>query len=88
MMTVTFENGHRVQFNDACFADSSPLGFTDLYDKKDGRWLAKVPNSCLIEAVRHCRVYNPLASVPNEDLIALKKEVAALRRKLYRKEKK
>lgn len=57
MMTVRFPTGVAVQFNEANYVIRGDR-ITDLYDKKDGRWLAQVPNDCLIEVVRACRVYN------------------------------
>jgi hypothetical protein len=85
MMTVRFPNGQAVQYNDANLLDHQN-GFSILYHqtgiKKD--FIAKVPIDCLIEFVSPCRVYNPLASVPNEKLEDVNKELRALRRKLYR----
>ena len=83
MMTVRFPNGQAVQYNDATFV-SRHDSYSDLYTKQDGTWIAQIPNDCIIEVIRACRVYNPLASVPNEKLEELTKEIQALRRKLYR----
>jgi len=87
MITVRFPNGHAVQYNDGNYLETWEDGAT-IRTKKDGDLIAEVPKTCIIEWVRPCRVYNPLATVHNEDLIALKKEVAALRRKLDKQVKK
>jgi hypothetical protein len=83
MMTVRFPNGQAVQYNNANFIERSSE-YSDIYEHKDGIWIAQVPNSCVVEKIKPCRVYNPLATVSNESLVELKKEVQALRRKLYR----
>ncbi len=59
MITVRFPTGVAVQFNDANFAARNAGGFTDLYDRKDGRWIAQVPTAgCIVEIGKPCRVYN------------------------------
>ena len=83
MMTVRFPNGQAVQYNGAYFLQRGDR-YALLYTKKDGNFIAQVPNECIIEFVNPCRVYNPLASVSNEALETLTKEVKALKRKLYR----
>jgi hypothetical protein len=83
MMTVRFPNGQAVQYSDAVnfhyYSDTQKY----LIDK-NGHWLALVPNSCIIENVRACRVYNPISNVTNEELESLKKEIQSMKRKLYR----
>lgn len=43
-MTVRFPSGVSIQYNDACFADRSGNGFTDLYtsSKEPRRWVEQV----------------------------------------------
>ena len=86
-MTVRFPNGQAVQYNDAYFIQWGENTHT-LYTKepsKGGSLIAKVPRECIVEWVRPCRVYNPIASVQNEELESLKKEIQSMKRKLYRK---
>ncbi len=83
MVTVRFPNGQAIQYNDGAYINRLS-GYTDIYTKKDGQFLAQVPNTCIIEYVHPCRVYNPIANVPNEELEALKKEIQSMKRKLYR----
>lgn len=64
-MWVRFPNGQCIQYNDATYASRNPNGYTDLYTAKSGgTWVAQVPNTCVIEAVAACRVWNPLNKTP------------------------
>lgn len=81
MMTVRFPNGQAVQYNEARYVARYD-SYTDLYDKKDGVWIAQVPNTCLIESQPACRVYDALQQQPLEQFT---KEVRALKRKIARK---
>ncbi len=58
MMTVRSPDGLSVVFNDASYASRHAYGYTDLYTKQDGSWIAQVPNTWLIEVQRPCRVYD------------------------------
>lgn len=83
MITVRFPNGHAVRYNAANYVTRS-TEYSDLYTKKDGVWIAQIPNTCIIESLPACRVYNAL----NEDALAeLTKEVRLLRRKIVLKTK-
>lgn len=57
MMTVRFPSGFSVQYNDANYASRTQWGYTDIYTKKDGQWVAQVPNDALIEIVKPCETY-------------------------------
>lgn len=81
MMTVRFPNGQAIQYNNAKYVERSEV-YTDIYDKKGGIWIAQVPNSCVIEAVTACRVYNPIVQVKSEHLDAVNKELRSIKRKL------
>jgi len=83
MITVRFPNGQAVQYNDGNFAEYWG-DMISISNKKDGILIAEVPKTCIIEWAKPCRVYNPLASVPNEELVELKKEIQSMKRKLYR----
>ena len=85
MMTVRFSSGQAIQYNSANYVVRSSNGYTDLYEKKDGRWIAQVPNSCVIETTFPCRVYNPLEQTNVESLNAISKEVRSIKRKLSKK---
>lgn len=61
MITVRFPNGQAIQYNDASYCTRSVNGYSDLYTKKDGTWIAQVPNTALIESVRPCSITNPVA---------------------------
>jgi hypothetical protein len=88
MITVRFPNGQAVQYNSANYVERFTYGYSDLYEKKDGRWVAQVPNTCLIEIISACRVYNPLTDTMNEkitaELKAVKAELRAIKRKVGR----
>jgi hypothetical protein len=65
MMTVRFPDGTSFVYNEADWACRSANGFTDLYttsDKEKRKWIAQVPNSCLIEVRPACRIYNTLTN--------------------------
>lgn len=84
MITVRFPTGFSIQYNDACFV-SRHSEYSDLCVKEGGRWIAQVPNSCVIEVVSPCRTYNPIA--PDSDRVQasielLAKDVRSLKRKL------
>jgi len=49
------ETGICLQYNDGGYVERHDR-FSDILEKKGGRWLAQVPNSCLIEWVRPCFV--------------------------------
>lgn len=78
MITVRFPNGQAVQYNAAThvarYSENS-----DLFIEQGGQWIAYVPNTCMIEVVAPCRVYNALQE---QQLESLTKEIRALRRKL------
>ena len=81
MITVRFPNGQTVVYNTANYVTRTE-NYADIYTRKDGEWIAQVPNSCIIEAVSACRVYDALQQQPLEQLT---KEVRALRRKISKK---
>ena len=82
MMTVRFPNGQAIQYNTANYANRHSE-YSDLYESDGGKWIAQIPNSCIIESVFACRVYNPLDrhSQEHDDLA---KEIKSIGRKLYR----
>lgn len=75
-----------MQYNTARFA-SRHAEYTDLYaDKAETVWVAQVPNTCIIEAVRACRVYDALEADRRDQLGArvdlLARDVRRLTRRL------
>lgn len=86
MITVRFPNGQAVQYNTATYVTRSQFGYSDLYTKENDAWIAQVPNTCLIEIVSPCRVYNAVeqmyVDVIKSQLADLTKEVRSLRRKV------
>ena len=86
MMTVRFPSGFSIQYNAATFAQRMTHGYTDLYTKEGGAWIAQVPTvACVIENTPPCRTYNPIATYSDEakaEIAALRKEVRALARKI------
>jgi len=82
MMTVRFPNGQAVQYNTANYLIRRAQGCTSLYEKEGGRWVAQVPNSCIIEAMPACRVYDGMHSDPPQQLDRLEKELRAVKRQL------
>lgn len=62
MITVRFASGFAIQYNDANYVQRTG-DYTDLYEKKDGRWIAQVPTAaCVVEVARPCRMYNSVGS--------------------------
>lgn len=58
MLTVRFPSGVSIQYNSANYAIRQNNGYTDLYTKKDGEWVAQVPTAgCIVESIPACRVY-------------------------------
>jgi hypothetical protein len=82
MMWVRFPNGQCIQYNQAGYVARSQFGYTDIYTKKDGVWIAQVPNTCVIEVQFACRVWNPLDNRPDDTATA--KELRSLKRKLQK----
>ena len=83
MITVRFPNGCAVQYNTANHAVRARWGYTDLYDRQDGTWIAQVPTAtCIIERVQACRVYNPLDRNRDDKIEDLAKEIRSLKRKV------
>lgn len=74
MITVRSPHGICVQYNSASFVSRHDT-YTDLYEKKDGAWVAQVGNDWLIEVVKPCRVYRAAESSEN----VLEAAVAAVR---------
>ena len=81
MMTIRFPNGQAVQYNGANYVHRFS-DYSDLYEKKDGKWIAQVPNTCIIEVVTPCRVYNPLQENQQAKIDELTKEIKLLKRKV------
>ncbi len=79
MMTVRFPNGQAVQYNDANYV-SRYTEFSDLYTKKDGKWIAQIPNNCIIEVIPACKVYNALDQITIESNINIQKEIRSTKR--------
>lgn len=76
MITVRSPHGICVQYNSANYVIRRD-SYTDLYDKKDGAWVAQVGNDWLIEIVAPCRVYRAAESSES----ALEAALAVLRRR-------
>jgi hypothetical protein len=83
MITVRFPNGQALIYNTADYINRR-AEFTEFYTHKGGNFLGQAPNSCVIEFVAPCRIYNALQE---SSLETLTKEVRALRRKIERKRK-
>jgi hypothetical protein len=63
MITVRSPHGVCVQYNAADYVVRSGTGgYTDLYERKDGAWVAQVGNGWLIEVQTPCRVYRAAES--------------------------
>lgn len=78
MITVRFPNGLAVQYNSATHVRRSAT-YTDLLTAKDGFWVAQVPNACIIEMVRPCRVYDALRENEQSQIA---KDIRAIKRRL------
>lgn len=80
MMWVRFPNGQCIRYNTANLAKRTLNGYTDLYTKKDGVWVAQVPTAmCVIESIQACAITNPLDKQPDTETA---KELRAIKRKL------
>lgn len=94
MMTVRFESGYSVTYNNANYIRwaTSRGGFHRLYDKKDGDLITTVSGNCMIEWGRPCRVDKPGESRKMDDLLSevrsLKYQVTRLRSELKPKVRK
>lgn len=65
MITVRFETGFSVQYNSATYCKWRDTR-VDLYTAdpaKEGKWVATVPNTCIVEVSTPCRLYNPVLNV-------------------------
>jgi len=85
MMTVRFPNGQAIQYNAANHVVRYKFGYSDLFTRKDGQWIVQVPNSCVIESIKACAVYNPLTNNHSEQLAQLAEEIRLLKRKIIKK---
>lgn len=86
MMTVRFPNGQAIQYNTAGFVLRN-TSYTDIYVKEGGQWIAQVPNTCVIESVRACKVYNGLQNAESQKFIGIEKELRSLKRKIEPKKR-
>lgn len=82
MITVRFPNGQAIQYNSANYVRRREH-YSDLLTKQDGSWVAQVPNSCVIELVIPCPVYNPLKDFENAKIERLAKDIRSLTRKVH-----
>lgn len=85
MMTIRFPNGQAIQYNTANYVTRT-TEYSDLYEKKDGRWIAQIPNTCVIESKPACCVYDGLRQAQNslivDDIQAIKKDIRKINKKL------
>jgi len=54
MTTVIMPNGNKIYYPNARYfvrgtSLTGSAGYTDIYDKKDGNWLARIPDTCIID---------------------------------------
>jgi hypothetical protein len=64
MLTVRFPDGTAIQYNEATTISKTAFGWR-LYKKQDAAgkfegWIADIPSTCIIEAVRPCSISNPV----------------------------
>ena len=86
MITVRFSNGFSIQYNLAHYSITRKSGSCDLYTRKDGQWVATVPNVALVEAVSPCRVYNAIQEPVNtRDYNEVLRQIRLLRQSLKKK---
>lgn len=81
MITVRFATGFSVQYNAGNYAVRS-AEFTDIYDRKGGKWLAQVPNSAIIEVAQPCRTYMAQGDDEDRRITELTREVSLLKRRI------
>jgi len=76
MLTVRFPNGQAVQYNTANYGTRME-NYTDLYaDSTKTKWIAQVSNTCIIESVPACRVYN---AIETSEILNLQSELRAMK---------
>lgn len=79
MMTVRFPDGTAIQYNTANYV-TRHSEYSDLQEKKDGLWVAQIPNTAIIEIVPACRVYNAITDYRDTRLDLIEKELRSLKR--------
>ena len=78
MIRVRFDSGLVLQYNEAGWIEAG-AGYADLWTSRDKvKFIAQVPNTCVIESTPPCRVYRHDHEGP-EDTLAV---IANLKRKL------
>ena len=80
MICVRFPTGLVLQYNDVHYLERRD-GYTDGRDAEGGKLIAQVPNTCVIEYVTPCRVFQEDGSSREGDLHAT---IARLRRQVAR----
>ena len=61
MITVRFPNGQAITYNNAMWIihyESSGGIMHDLWTKKGGEFIARIPPGCIVEWIRPCKVEN------------------------------
>lgn len=78
MIRVRFDSGLVLQYNEAGWIEPG-AGYSDLWTSRDKtKYVAQVPNTCVIEAVEPCRIYRHDREGPTDNLSV----IANLKRKL------
>ena len=82
-MTIRLLDGTSIQYNTASYAWRSSSGYTDIYTKKDGDWVAQVPTGAVvIECVPACRIYKATTDYRDVRLEQVEKELRGMKRLL------
>jgi len=71
MMTIRFQNGFSVTYNDAQYAHRG-ANYTDLYtdsNERTRKWIAQVPNTALIEVRPACKTFQAGAGDPLDQVL-------------------
>lgn len=69
-----------MQYNDANYIVRHENGYSSLYTKKDGAWVAQVPTqACIVECVQPCRTYIAPDSKPWDVVTSMSREMRTMK---------
>lgn len=88
MITVRFDTGFSVQYNDLNWVQVLTEGIFLYKNSKSEGWSARAPHNAIVEIVQPCRTYNPTLFNRDPRMEALEKEMRGLKNRIPAKTKK